>query len=181
MASEMNKFLYSKIYQGGRGRDYISSIDWLLSNNMVLESTKVSKAEKPLIAFAEQDKFKLYLSDVGILANMAGLDFVDILNEDISQFKGAIAENFVAMELESLEKPLYYWESEGTAEVDFLLQTKDGVIPIEVKSGTKTKSKSLAVYMKKYNPKYALRISAKNFGYKNKINSVPLYATFCLP
>ncbi len=77
---------------------------------------------------------------------------------------------------------LYYWQSDNTAEVDFLLYTGDGIIPVEVKASDNTKSKSLNVYIDKYNPKYAIRISTRTFGYdpKKRIKSIPLYAVFCL-
>jgi predicted AAA+ superfamily ATPase len=84
------------------------------------------------------------------------------------------------MELSSIGIPLIYWQNDNTAEIDFIMETKDGIIPIEVKAGTNIRSKSLAIYMEKYNPEYSIRISAKNFGFENRIRSVPLYATFCL-
>ncbi|MGL4848205.1 MAG: DUF4143 domain-containing protein [Clostridium sp.] len=75
----------------------------------------------------------------------------------------------------------YYWESKGSAEVDFLIQDKDGnIIPIEVKAAEHVRAKSLNQYIKKYNPKYAIRISGKNFGFENGIKSVPLYAAFLI-
>ena len=75
---------------------------------------------------------------------------------------------------------LYYWNSKNKAEIDFLLYNKDGIIPVEVKAGDNTQSKSLKVYKEKYKPKYAIRISTKNFGYRNNIKSIPLYAAFCI-
>ena len=95
-------------------------------------------------------------------------------------FKGAIAENYVAQELNTMNIPLIYWKSRGDAEIDFLLTTKDGIIPFEVKASDRIQSKSLNVYMDKYKPKYGIRLSMKNFGYENHIKSIPLYATFCL-
>ena len=74
----------------------------------------------------------------------------------------------------------YYWESDGKAELDFIIQKDADIIPIEVKTSTHTKSRSLDLYMKAYNPKYAIRISEKNFGFENDIKSVPLYAVFCI-
>lgn len=95
-------------------------------------------------------------------------------------FKRAIAENYIAEELNSMDIPLIYWKSKGNAKIDFLLTTSDGIIPIEVKASKRTQSKSLNVYIQEYKPKYAIRISAKNFGFKNNIKSIPLYAAFCL-
>ena len=95
-------------------------------------------------------------------------------------FKGAIAENYVAEEFNTMDIPLIYWKSKGDAEIDFLLTTCDGIIPVEVKASNRIQSKSLNVYMDKYKPKYGIRFSVKNFGFENGIKSIPLYATFCL-
>jgi len=95
-------------------------------------------------------------------------------------FKGAIAENYVANQLNSNGLPLYYWKSLNSAKIDFIIYNNDGIIPIEVKSGNNTQSKSLKVYVEKYNPTYSIRISTKNFGFSGNIKSIPLYATFCI-
>ena len=95
-------------------------------------------------------------------------------------YKGIIAENYVATQLLINNNNLIYWESGNTAEIDFILYNDDGIIPIEVKAGDNISSKSLNIYMKRFNPKYAIRISTKNFGYKNNIKSIPLYAAFCI-
>ena len=89
-------------------------------------------------------------------------------------------ENFVAMQLKENGYSLMYWESGNSAEIDFILYTNDGLIPVEVKVNDNTTSKSLNVYMKRFNPKYAIRISSKDFGFQNGIKSIPLYATFCI-
>ena len=93
---------------------------------------------------------------------------------------GPLTEHYVANELRIKGYDSYYWESEGKAELDFMIQKETNIIPIEVKSNTNTKSRSLDLYIKMYDPKYAIRISEKNFGFENKIKSVPLYATFCI-
>ena len=106
----------------------------------------------------------------------------DILDDDLSLFKGAFVENYVASQLAANEIDLYYWLSDGIAEIDFLLYNDDGIIPVEVKAANNTQSKSLKTYMDKFKPNYAIRISTKNFGYnaETKIKSIPLYAVFCL-
>jgi len=86
----------------------------------------------------------------------------------------------VAQALCAKEKPLYYWHSENTAEIDFLLYNNDGIIPVEVKAGDHIQSKSLTVFQKRFQPPYGIRISAKNFGFEKGIRSIPLYAAFCL-
>jgi predicted AAA+ superfamily ATPase len=95
-------------------------------------------------------------------------------------YLGALAENYVAVSLNALGYPLYYWQSDNTAEVDFVIQKDEQIIPVEVKAGTRVKSRSLSVFGEKYGYDYAIRISARNFGFENRIKSVPLYAVFCM-
>ena len=178
-----NKFQYSKIEKKGKARDYDTSIDWLLASNMVLSCKCVKLPEIPLEGFIDNDIFKLYLSDVGILNSILKISISDILNDNISLYKGVIVENYVANELISNGHNLYYYRnSNNTNEIDFLLYNEDGIIPIEIKASNNTKSKSLGNYIEQFNPKYSIRISTKDFGYdpKNKIKSIPLYATFLL-
>lgn len=176
------KFQLSIIDVDARNREYETAIDWLMGSNMIIKCECVSLPEIPLKGFVDNETFKFYLSDVGILCTILGLSVRDIVTDNISLYKGIIAENFVANQLLCNGFDLFYWKNTATAEVDFLLYTADGVIPVEVKAGENTQSKSLKVYMKKYNAKYAIRISTKDFGYdpKTKIKSVPLYATFLI-
>ena len=183
LSNVSNKFQYSKIEKKGKARDYDTSIDWLLASNMVLSCKCVKLPEIPLEGFMDNDIFKLYLSDVGILNSILKISISDILNDNISLYKGVIVENYVANELVSNGHNLYYYRnSNNTNEIDFLLYNEDGIIPIEIKASNNTKSKSLGNYIEQFNPKYSIRISTKDFGYdpKNKIKSIPLYATFLL-
>ena len=177
-----NKFQYSNVSKDARAREYATAIDWLEASNMVLRCKAVKTPEMPLEGFTDVDTFKLYLSDVGILNNILKLNIEDILSDNISLYKGVIAENFVANQLVCNGFDLYYYRSNNTSEVDFLLYTKDGIIPVEVKAVHATQSKSLKVYIEKFKPKYAIRISTKDFGYdpKTNIKSIPLYATFLI-
>lgn len=177
-----NKFQYSKIENGARSRDYETSIDWLEASNMVVQSKCVKIPEIPLEGFVLEDTFKLYLSDVGILNSILKINLDDILTDNLSLYKEIIAENYVANQLVSNGFDLYYWKNNNKAEVDFLLYTSDGIIPVEVKAGNNTQAKSLNIYNETYKPKYAIRISTKEFGYnpKTKIKSIPLYAVFLL-
>lgn len=182
LLNKSNKFQFSKIVSGAKSRDYDTALDWLYASSMILKTELVTIPEIPLVGFVDNDYFKLYLNDVGILTKMTNLKFVDILRDNLSLYKGAIAENYVANELVQNGIKLYYWQSNGTAEVDFLLYTEDGIIPVEVKAGDAVKSKSLKIYIDKFNPKYSIRISTRNFGYNEdkKIKSIPLYAVFCI-
>lgn len=176
-----NKFQFSKVNKGARAREYETALDWLEASNMVLVSKMIKTPEIPLMGFASNDTFKLYLSDVGILNNILKISMNDILSDNISLYKGVIAENYVANQLICNKHNLFYWQK-NTSEVDFLLYLKDGIIPVEVKASDNVRSKSLSVYYEKYKPKYMIRISTRNFGYddEKKIKSIPLYATFCI-
>ena len=182
LANLSKKFQYSKVTKNAKSKDYETSLDWLKASNMVLVSKCVSTPQIPLEGFADLETFKFYLSDVGILNNLLKINMVDILTDNISLYKGIIAENYVANQLKANGFELYYWKNNNEAEVDFLLYTKDGIIPVEVKAGNSSKSKSLNNYIKMFTPKYAIRISTKEFGYnpKTKIKSIPLYATFLI-
>jgi predicted AAA+ superfamily ATPase len=178
ITNESNKFQFGKIEKNARRVNYETALDWLSASNLVLKSRKVNLPKIPISGFASNDFFKLYVSDVGILVRSLGIKFKDILLGNLGIFGGALAENYVACEFAASGIPLFYWGSGGKAEVDFLLYNDDGIIPVEVKAGHAVRSKSLMVYGKKYNPKYSIRISARNFGFENGIKSVPLYATF---
>ena len=180
LGNQSNKFQYGKISQNARKRDYETALNWLLSSTMVLKCPILNKVEIPPLGFIIEDHFKLYLSDVGILLNMLQIKYSDILLDNLLIYKGIITENYVATQLVANKIPLIYWESGNEAEVDFILYNDDGIIPIEVKSNDNITSKSLNVFMKRYNPKYAIRISTKNFGNENHIKSIPLYATFLI-
>ena len=149
---------------------------------MVLKVNSVKIPQKPLKGFENDDVFKLFFSDIGILNNLLEISINDILNDKLEIYKGIITENYVANQLISNNVPIYYWRS-NDAEVDFLITTSDdGVIPIEVKSSDNTQAKSLKVYINKYNPNYSIKLSTKDFSYdsKNRIKNIPLYATFLI-
>jgi len=180
LAKENKKFQYGKIEKNARSREYESAVEWLLSSNLVLISNCVNRLESPLKGFIDENAFKLYFSDVSILTNLLEMPYNRILLDENLMYKGVIAENYVATELIKNGYSLYYWSINQVAEIDFLIDTNDGVIPIEVKANDNTTSKSLNYYINKYHPKYSIRISSKNFGFENNIKSIPLYAIFCL-
>jgi len=111
---------------------------------------------------------------------MLQVKYNDVVLNKLLQYKGDVAENYVATQLLVNNHALIYWESGNQAEIDFILYNDDGLIPLEVKAEDNVDAQSLKVYMNRYKPKYAIRISAKNFGFENNIKSVPLYATFCI-
>lgn len=179
LSNESHRFQYSKIKSGASSRDYELPLDWLISSRIILQSFNVKTPSIPVKVFFEPNTFKIYLNDVGLLRIMSDLSYLDITS---GIYNGILAENYVAVELKSsLNKSLSYYKNESsTLEIDFLLQCSDGIIPIEVKSSDNTQSKSLKTYVNKFNPKYSIRVSSKNFGFVNNIKSVPLYAVFCI-
>ena len=179
LARENNNFKYSIVDKDARKIRYESSLDWLLASNMILKCDLTEKNESPLKAFVNNDKFKIYLSDTGLLRSLSNIDYTEILLDKNEMYKGVLTENYVACELYTKFRELYYYTF-SKYEIDFLIKIDGDIIPIEVKSGRRTNSKSLNEYIKKYNPKYSIRISTKNFGFENNIKSIPLYAVFCI-
>lgn len=180
LAKENKKFNYKIVETNSNKRELKGALEWLISSGMLYECDCISTPQLPLMAYIEESSFKLYMNDVGLLTNLSNLPIKNIIFDSDFIFKGALAENYVVQELTSNGIKLFYWKSTSIAEVDFIIQNEDGIIPIEVKANDNFNSKSLSSYIKRYSPKYGIRISAKNFGYANNIKSIPLYATFVL-
>lgn len=180
LGNASNKFQYGKVEKGARSRDYETALSWLISSNMVYKCNLLNKVEIPPKAFVNENFFKLYLSDTGLLVSLLEIKYNEIMLDRPFIYKGIIAENYVANQLIGKNYSLYYWDSNNKSEIDFVIYNDDGLIPVEVKASDKTISKSLNIYMNRYNPAYGIRISAKNFGYENNIKSIPLYAVFCI-
>jgi hypothetical protein len=180
LAKDKKNFQYSLIESEARKRKYENPIDWLISSGMILHSNRLKKIEIPLKIYRDDDNFKLYLSDVGLLVSLSEIKYNDIVLDKIFSFKGAIVENYVAQEFISNDISLYYWTYGRDAEVDFIIYNNDGIIPVEVKSGDNVRSTSLNTYIRENKPKYSIRLSTKNFGFENNIKSIPLYAAFCI-
>lgn len=180
LSNPSNKFQYSKLNKNARSRDYIEPLNWLISSSMIYKSNLIKNIQIPLKGFIDENCFKLYFSDVGLLTSLLGVKYNDIILDNLEIYKGIITENYVATQFVSNKNDLYYWSSSNKAEIDFLLYNDDGIIPVEVKANKNIKSKSLNMYIEKFKPKYSIRISNKNFGFENGIKSVPLYATFCI-
>ena len=183
LAKENKKFQYKLIKSGARAYEYETAINWLNASGIINQCTKVKEGKLPLSAFVEPESFKIYMSDVGLLCNKFGIpaNVVLVENDNMNDFKGALAENYVCNGLVQCGLKPYYWESNGKAEVDFVIQDKEGnIIPIEVKSSIHTRSKSLNVFKSLYKIPYSIRISTKNFGFENNIKCIPLYSVFGL-
>ncbi len=182
LAKENTKIQYAMVKSNSRAKDYELSLQWLKASGVVLENIKVKEGKIPLSIYEQIDSFKIYYSDVGLLCFKSGTIPQDILvNSSISdRARGLPAENYVAEQLISKGYKLYYWESDGKAEVDFIICKNNSVVPIEVKSADNVRARSLKIFVDKYSPSYSIRVSSRNFGFENKIKSIPLYAIFCL-
>ena len=180
LAKENKKFQFKIVENDANKRKFASAIEWLMASQIILSCYLTNKIEIPLKTYIDEDYFKIYYSDVGILNSVSGILPKDIILNTNFMFKGAIAENYVACEFVNKNIPLIYWRSKADAKIDFLINNADGIIPIEVKTNDNNMSKRLRYYMEKYKPKYAIRISTKNFGFENNIKSIPLYAVFCI-
>ena len=172
--------MYSKVRKESRSRDYTSPLEWLVSSGMLYRSAMVGKPLMPLKSYEKEGFFKLYLSDPGLLCNALGIRPSAIMLDQDFAYKGVLAENYVAGQLVAAGHKLFYWRSENTAKIDFLLSRDEGIIPLEVKAGKRVGSPSLRAYQEKFAPPFAIRLSTKNFAFSTGIKAVPLYATFCL-
>lgn len=182
LAKDNKKFQYKVVQRGGSATIFGESIDWLLFAGITLKCQKVEHGFLPVSVYADLSDFKLYMGDVGLLtlkSEMPANLLLSPLNED-NTFMGGLVESYVAQALTANDHRLYYWRNDNRGELDFLLQLGDKVIPVEVKKGRHTKSRSMDMFRKKYECPLAFRISVANFGMVNGIKSIPLYAVFCI-
>jgi len=176
------KFQYNKISKGGRSSQYSVSVDWLVTARMVNRIDMVTEPSSPLSGFIDNSSFRLFMADTGLLCSKAEVPFKTVITGRAGdRFRGVMAENYVSQSLTANDIRAYYWNPDQYTEVDFMIQDADGeVVPIEVKSGDRTDSKSLTKLRKKYSPRASIRLSSKNFGYDDGLYSIPLYAAFCI-
>lgn len=182
LSKENKKFQYSQIKKGARASEYESAIEWLCLSGIASQMFKIEQIMLPLEAYRSLSDFKFFMNDVGLCGASQDIHFEDIISENplLNNFKGGLIENYVFNQLMENGFTSYYWTSKSDAEVDFIIRLKEDIIPIEAKSSINNRSKSLNVYVNRYQPVYSIRISQKNFGFENNIKSVPLYATFCI-
>lgn len=182
LSKKNTRFQYKLIKKGGRASEFENAIEWLTLSGIVSQVYKAEQIKKPLENYRDIDSFKIYVSDLGLLCAKKDLAANDVLymTEDINDFKGGMAENYVNLHLTINGYRTYYWESERGAEVDFIIQREGKIIPVEVKSADNTKAKSLKIYMDAYKPEYAIKLSAKNFAFEDNKKTIPLYAAFCI-
>lgn len=177
LARENKKFIYSAIREGSRAKEFEVALQWLVEAGLIYKVQLISTPKIPLSAYANMNAFKIYLVDVGLLGAMAHLSAKTLLqeNELFQEFRGALTENYVAQELVHSQYLLFYWTSEGKAEIDFILQHDDQIYPLEVKSGNSSKKKSLKVYEETYHPQILVRCSPMNLKKDGNILNCPLY------
>lgn len=183
LSKKNTRFQYKIIKSGARAAEYENAIEWLVFAGLLSRIYRAEQIQKPLENYKDMDDFKIYLSDMGLLAAQKGIRAEDIffMEEELADFKGGMTENYVHIQLVQSGFRPYFWRNEkGTKEVDFIVCRKGKLIPIEVKSGDNVASASLNEYIRLFTPAYSIRISEKNFGFENNIKSVPLYAVFCI-
>ena len=164
---------------GKRAKEYESTINFLVNNQLVYRSYKVKTIKSPLSSCRETDSFKLYIPDDGLLFSMLHLNYKQFIMDE--SIKETIYENHIAKTLVEAGYSLYYYQSDGKAEVNFVVQNRMGqIIPIEIATKAMSKAKSLSVFMKKFTVQKAYRITENNFSTKKDIRYIPIYAVFCL-
>lgn len=181
LAKDNHKFIFSHVKQGARAKDLEDALQWLVDAGLAYRLELVEKPEQPLSFCANKTNFKVYLSDVGLLRRKSGVSAQTILQgtERFERFKGALTENYVMTELLKLGKQPYFWKSGNTAELDFLIDEAEKLIPIESKAEVNTKAKNYRLFCKRYQPELGFRCSMKNIGEhfveQTYTYSLPLY------
>lgn len=175
LAKPNEKFMYGAVREGARARDFEEAIEWLVSAGMLNRVYNVSKMEHPLSAFDKLDQFKLFMFDTGLLKQMAGVDNSAILLKTDYQFKGPMTENYVLQQLKGQfeVEPRYYSDKKG--EIDFVVQNKMEIIPIEVKGGEDRSANSFKTYVANNAPQHAYRFSKRGYRKDGGFTNLPLY------
>jgi predicted AAA+ superfamily ATPase len=184
ISKENKKFIYGVTKTGARARDFEYQIQWLEDSSLIHKVNSVSASKLPLTAYEHFGSFKIFLSDVGLLGAMSGTSprLIVEKNNVYTEFKGALAEQFICQELVASGEHLYYWSSEDSkTEIDFLIDGEKTPIPIEVKAGGNLKSTSLNKYVAKFSPELAIKFSALPYEQHGNLINAPLYlaSKFC--
>ena len=180
LARENPKFKYKEVRPRGNKRDFMGPLDWLNASGMIYSIYKLNAVLPPIKSYADGDSFKVYLSDVGLLANMCGMQYKDLLPSSDNVFRGAVAENYAVQQLIAAGLEVYYFKPSESMEIECIFTCDGQIVPAEVKSGRHKRSRSLVNYVNEYHPERVIRFSERNFGVMNGIESVPLYAVWCL-
>lgn len=181
LAKDNNKFVFSHVKAGKRSSELEDALAWLVDAGLVYKLELVSNPELPLSFCSDATFFKVYMSDVGLLRKKSGVSYKTILEDSdlYRNFKGAFTENYVLNELIKAGIHPYFWRSGNTAELDFIFEYEDKIIPVEAKAEIRTRAKSFTQFCKRYHPKLGFKFSMKNVGDNDventKTYSVPLY------
>lgn len=180
LAKENKKFIYGLIREGARAKDYETAIMWLTDCGLVHKVSRVNAAHIPLKAYEDLKAFKLFVVDVGLLGCMTGLHQHTLLegNNLFIEFKGALTEQYVCQQLKTIDDldVYYYTNDRGSSEVDFVVNTGEKIIPVEVKAEVNLKAKSLKTYQEKYSPEVCIRTSMTDYKKEEWLINLPLYA-----
>ena len=183
LAKENKKFIYGLVKEGARAREYEYALMWLEDCGLVHKVHRVSSPRLPLKAYEDLKAFKLFLLDVGLLSCMTHLRQDTLLdgNDLFVEFKGAITEQYVLQQLKTIPISTYYWTNErNTAELDFLLDIRGSITPLEVKAETNLQSKSLRTFADKYHSNVSIRSSMSDYKKEDWLLNLPLYAIECI-
>jgi predicted AAA+ superfamily ATPase len=180
LAKENKKFIYNLIRKGARAKEYELALLWLEDAGLIRRLNRIEAPRLPIMSYADINAFKIYHLDVGLLAAMTNLSEKTLLekNDVFVEFKGSLTEQFVLQELQNHpDIEVCYWANDGEsrAEVEFIIQTSDRIIPVEIKSGTNLRARSLKIYIEKYRPKIAIRSSPADYKKTDNLYDVPLY------
>ena len=184
LAKENKKFVFTMLKKSARLRDFENAIEWLEKSGLILRSFRVKTAKSPLKGYMEDNVFKVYALDVGLLGAMANISPDILVRGDriFQEFEGAFVENYVAQQLKAAKAvELHYWESSGSAEVDFVCEHSGHILPLEAKAGVNPRSKSLKSYDQKFAPPFLYRTTLLNFKKDGRFVNVPLYALSLFP
>ena len=179
LSKENKKFIYGAAKEGARARDFEAALSWLINSGLVYRVNKITKPDLPITAYEDFNSFKLFMLDVGLLGAMTDLQADTIIdgNRIFEEFKGAITEQYVLQQFKTIKDlPVFYWSNETSrAEIDFVIQIKSYVVPVEVKAERNLQAKSLKVYMEKFKPNYAIRTSMADYKKTDNLIDLPLY------
>ncbi len=180
LAKENKKFVYGLVREGGRAKEFEWAIMWLADCGLIHKISRVNAGRMPLKAYEDLKAFKLFVVDIGLLSCMTGLRQRTLLdgNDLFAEFKGALTEQYVCQQLKTIDDlgVYYYTNDRGTCEVDFVIDTGEKIIPVEVKAEVNLKAKSLRVYKDNFEPELSVRVSMADYRKENWLVNLPLYA-----
>ena len=180
LAKENKKFIYGLVREGGRAKEYESAIMWLSDCGLIHKISRINTPGIPLKAYEDLKAFKLFLVDVGLLGCMTGLRQSILLDGSdlFVEFKGALTEQYVCQQLKTIDNlgVYYYTNDRGSCEIDFVIDTGEQILPVEVKAELNLKAKSLKTYREKFHPQFSVRTSMADYRQEDQLVNLPLYA-----